>query len=96
MSWIWEKSSLWRRIVYTTKQSPLAMAGFTVVAFAVPYYVGKLVLQVNLVTCGHAQPDIMRDWCAFVCLDDALAPDSGAVHVGACRLLTTGTVACMV
>lgn len=45
MSWIWEKSATWRRIVAVTKQSPLAMAGFTVVACAVPYYLGSLVMQ---------------------------------------------------
>ncbi len=47
MSWLWEKSRTWRRIVATTKQSRLAMAGFTVVACAVPYYAGKLVLYVS-------------------------------------------------
>lgn len=47
MSWLWEKSSLWRRIVATTKQSRVAMASFTVVACAIPYYAGKVILQVN-------------------------------------------------
>lgn len=49
MSWIYEKSSLWRRIVSVTKQSPLAMAGFTAAVFAGSWYAGKIVMQVRTV-----------------------------------------------
>jgi hypothetical protein len=45
MSFIYEKSRTWRRIVLITKQSPLAMAGFTAVMFAGSWYAGKFVMQ---------------------------------------------------
>lgn len=48
MSWIYEKSSLWRRIVAVTKQSPLAMVGFTTAVCAGSWYAGKAVMQVSL------------------------------------------------
>ncbi len=44
-SW-YEKSATWRRIVAVTKQSPAAMAAFTVVCFGVPYVMGKGVMWV--------------------------------------------------
>ncbi len=47
MSWLFEKSRTWRIIVATTKRSPLAMAGFTVFAFATPYYLGSLIMQAS-------------------------------------------------
>ena len=44
MAWVFEKSATWRKIVKVTKQSPLAMVGFTAVCCAVPYYGGQAVL----------------------------------------------------
>ena len=48
MSWLYEKSGLWRRIVAVTKQSPLAMAGFTLAAGAGSWYAGKAIMYVSL------------------------------------------------
>ncbi len=45
-SW-YERSSTWRRIVAVTKQSPGAMAAFTVVCFGVPYVLGKGVMWLS-------------------------------------------------
>ena len=44
MAWVFEKSATWRRIVKVTKQSPLAMASFTVACCVIPYYGGQAVL----------------------------------------------------
>ncbi|KAK9909489.1 hypothetical protein WJX75_003089 [Coccomyxa subellipsoidea] len=45
MSWIWEKSATWRKLVAVTKHSPAAMATFTVAMFVVPYALGKVVMS---------------------------------------------------
>lgn len=45
MSWIWEHSATWRKLVAITKYSPAAMATFTVAMFVVPYAVGQVVMS---------------------------------------------------
>lgn len=45
MSWIWEKSATWRKLVAVTKHSPAAMATFTVAMFVVPYALGKVIMS---------------------------------------------------
>lgn len=42
-SW-YERSATWRKIVAVTKQSPAAMAAFTVFCFGAPYAMGKGVM----------------------------------------------------
>ena len=44
MAWLFEKSATWRRIVSITKQSPLAMAGFTATCFVGTYALGEVVM----------------------------------------------------
>lgn len=44
MAWLFEHSATWRRIVATTRNSPVAMAGFTVTCFGVAYGLGKLTM----------------------------------------------------
>lgn len=44
MSWIWEKSATWRKLVAITKYSPAAMVAFTVAMVVVPYGLGKVVM----------------------------------------------------
>jgi len=44
MSWIWEKSATWRKLVAITKHSPAAMVAFTVAMVVVPYGLGKVVM----------------------------------------------------
>ncbi len=57
MSWIWEKSATWRKLVAVTKQSPAAMATFTVAMFVVPYALGKVVMSG---TNPQAESDLER------------------------------------
>ena len=45
MSWIWEHSATWRKLVAITKHSPVAMATFTVAMVVVPYAVGQVVMS---------------------------------------------------
>ena len=44
MAWIFQHSATWRRIVVTTRDSPVAMLGFTVTCFGVAYGLGKLTM----------------------------------------------------
>lgn len=51
---LWDYA-IWRKIVRTTKQSPLAMLAFTATCFAIPYYGGQAVLYT---TNPEVQPEL--------------------------------------
>ena len=61
MAWIYEKSATWRRIVAVTKQSPLAMAGFTAFCFGVPYLLGKVVMGATNPELEERKAKALRD-----------------------------------
>lgn len=44
MSFIWEKSPRWRRLVLATRESPPLMLAFTCVCFALPAALGLLTM----------------------------------------------------
>jgi len=60
MSFIWEKSPAWRRMVVRTRESRLAMLGFTACCFGIPCVLGLLTMGFTNPTDSTAREKLLR------------------------------------
>ena len=71
MSWIYESSPLWRRLVHTTRESAVNMAAFVVITGVGSAYLGQFVM--NLTNPHGAESPHLRAMLDNAPLDQQVA-----------------------